>query len=1073
MRQGAPSNANPVDPRAWEAMQEAARQAGMPLDEWLRARVLGTGGMEAASPAPAPSGDANLPAEPPAEPHRGSRTGPRQEGLISALDSLNRRIGALLSEPARGEGGTAGSFLRRRPEPQRPEAPASSAFDRRLGEIVRTVETLNKKLDVPETSMIAPGEPALDAAVAEITAHQRALEAAPSLPEPPVPAEPEPAPARSGDAGDGNVPVNLSGLERQLNLIADQMQELRNAIPMGTAIDALHADVAEMKRALGELAPRSVVEELENAIAVLTARLDDGSDAGGAKAEMARALGELGGLIEGLRPPESHARLAEDIEALTRKIDIVNAKTVDGATIARLQAQTAELREIIDRTLSMDAVRLLAEQIEALVVKIDRIASPDENLIRHVVATLESRIDALGAKIDAEATARADFAPFGDLNRRLDELQASVAGAVRAAPEGMEALLQGLVERVERLGRRKGGAEDGSTDRALAALEQQLGALADRIGASMIEPGQIANIERGLGDLFIQMEEARASAVAAAEKSARDVAAEFAATLPTDGVAAIRRNLADLESRQETTERRTFDTLEAVHETLERVVDRIASLEQPGDLPVVARTEPYAAPLARSVIADAAAPISTPDATEPAPDAPQGDVEAVSTDEVRLPDDYPLEPGSGDPRQRPSAWARVAQSEAALQELALRPEESPQRADFIAAARRAAQSAAGQPASSREDGVPRAGSRLSRLFTRARLPLLIAVSSAAMALVALQLIGGLRGNAPRTSSAEPAATTADPSGAAAIPTSAAPAQVVTVAPATPPRGLQPTADAMANAPSAGLVGIPDVLAQPASPLPGSVPAPAGDITGSIPPAATPAAPGTGNLPEAVGSASLRSAAIAGNQAAAYEIGARFAEGRGVSQDLARAAYWFEQATAKGSAPAAYRLAALLDKGADGVIRDTVRARKLYAEAAEAGNVRAMHNLAVLLAEGVNGQPDYKQASDWFLKAAERGVRDSQYNLGVLYARGLGVKADLAESWKWFSLAANQGDAEAARKRDEVETRLAKPTLVAARFAVQTWSPMMTDDAANIVAANPDWDKAEAPQPVKRKTASRS
>ena len=84
----------------------------------------------------------------------------------------------------------------------------------------------------------------------------------------------------------------------------------------------------------------------------------------------------------------------------------------------------------------------------------------------------------------------------------------------------------------------------------------------------------------------------------------------------------------------------------------------------------------------------------------------------------------------------------------------------------------------------------------------------------------------------------------------------------------------------------------------------------------------------------------------------------------------------------------------------------------------------MHNLAVMNAEGAGGgKPDYAEAAQWFRKAGQLGIRDSQFNLGILYARGLGVPQDLVQSWLWFSLAAQQGDADAAKKRDEVAAKM--------------------------------------------------
>jgi localization factor PodJL len=117
---------------------------------------------------------------------------------------------------------------------------------------------------------------------------------------------------------------------------------------------------------------------------------------------------------------------------------------------------------------------------------------------------------------------------------------------------------------------------------------------------------------------------------------------------------------------------------------------------------------------------------------------------------------------------------------------------------------------------------------------------------------------------------------------------------------------------------------------------------------------------------------------------------------------------------------------------------------------------------VLDADGGGRTPNYKSASIWFKKAAERGVADSQYNLGILYARGIGVEQNLAESFKWFSLAAAQGDADAARKRDDVTKRLDQPSLAAARQAIQNFVPeKQPDEAINVAAPAGGWDPAPA------------
>ncbi len=217
---------------------------------------------------------------------------------------------------------------------------------------------------------------------------------------------------------------------------------------------------------------------------------------------------------------------------------------------------------------------------------------------------------------------------------------------------------------------------------------------------------------------------------------------------------------------------------------------------------------------------------------------------------------------------------------------------------------------------------------------------------------------------------------------------------------------------------------------------GSISRPAGNSQATRPAAASkqPGAPLGDRLPIAIGGPRLRSAAVAGDGAAAYEVAVRYAEGRGVPVDMEEAARWYERAASKGLTPAQFRYASLLEKG-QGVKKDLAQARRLYLAAAAKGNSKAMHNLAVLYAEGIDGKPDYGTAVQWFRKAAQRGIADSQYNLGVLCARGLGTAKSYAEAYKWFALAAAQGDKESAKKRDDIAAHIDAAALAAAQQAV--------------------------------------
>ncbi len=213
------------------------------------------------------------------------------------------------------------------------------------------------------------------------------------------------------------------------------------------------------------------------------------------------------------------------------------------------------------------------------------------------------------------------------------------------------------------------------------------------------------------------------------------------------------------------------------------------------------------------------------------------------------------------------------------------------------------------------------------------------------------------------------------------------------------------------------------------------------------------APDAASLPMPPVSDALRTAALGDDAQAAYEIGVRFADGRGVDANPDAAMKWLSVAVARGSVPAAYRLGTLYEYSA----RNTIEARRLYAFAAERGNLRAMHNLGVLATEGVDGQPDWAGAVSWFRKAAQQGLADSQHNLGVIYARGLAGETDLVEAFKWFAVAAAQGDTSSARKRDEVARRADAALLTRAQAMAAAFVPAVPDAKANTVSAKPEWN----------------
>ena len=898
----------------------------------------------------------------------------------------------------------------------------------------------------PAPQMAPPRTGNLDRVAAEIAARQRVLngelprQAAPHLEVAPQPRALPPV-------------QDLSGLEEQLHRITDQIETLRRP-GVEEAINALRGELAEIGHALNDAMPRQALDTIERQVQGLSQRIAEGRQAGvdgDTLHGIEHGLAEVRDALQGLTPAENLVGFNEAVGVLAEKMDLIVAQK-DPATLQQLESAITTLRGISTHIASNETVRQLADDVALLADKVDRIANA--SAAGEALASLEQRIGAL-----ADALAK----------------RSQNGGQV---PLGLEALVNSLTSKIEQLQMSRG---DGV---AAGHLEDRIVKLVERLDASDNRLGNLEAIERGLADLLIHIEDMRAQKGQGGVRNDADT---------------LKHDLA-----------RTQDTLDKLTGTLSHVVDRLGiieqgilgeqheaplELDQPLTMPVgrlAARPVPIetvlAPPPALPPVRPAAAPVSAPAPAWPEPKRaplPGKNRPLLNPD---LPPDLPLEPGSGPPTMRGNLAARIAASEAALGDANPPAATAPAgKSGFLSAARRAAQVALSQPTpptpraalwSDIEQPAEDAAPSLREKLTRRVKSLLVSASVIAIVIGGLQ-IGATYfdlGQTPRSQLARDGGLNVD----AKVARDASADR--TTNPAVAERRPEPPLPG--SLPSSAALGI---TTQPAVPLDPQIPAAAfssvpslsggaalnnGDITGSISkPTGRGAAPAIENkLPIAIGGLALRSAADAGNAAAAYEVAVRFAEGRSVPANIEEAARWFGKAAREGIAPAQFRLGSLYEKGT-GVKKDLAQARRLYTAAAAQGNAKAMHNLAVLYAEGVEGKPDYTAATTWFQKAAARGVSDSQYNLGILCARGLGTEQNLTDSYKWFALAADQGDREAAKKRDEVAAKLDPKALAAAQQAVKTWTAEPQPEAATTVPApEGGWDRSstDATPPAKPK-----
>ena len=981
----------------------------------------------------------------------------------------------------------------------------------------------------------------------------------------------------------------IESIENEIRSLARRIDDTRQSGIDSQALAGIERALSEIREVLRSLTPAEQLAGYDEAIRNLTAKLDQilrANDDPSTIHQLESAIAALRAIVANVASNDALARLSEDVHVLSSRVDQLARADRYADSFAIIEKRIAALATSIENRERRPVVHEISEHIEnalrAMSDRLDRIpvgSSNSEN-IENALRALADRLDrmpvdssnsenienalrALADRLDRMPVGssnsenienalraladRLDRMPVGSSNSenienavraladRLDRMPVSsstfenIENAVRALADRLDRMPVGTsnFENIEnavraladRLDRMPVGSDNVS---AFAHLEQRVTYLLERLEATADHPsGNLGRVEEGLQDILHQLERQHASLATFAANGRNEQAASEGG-LPD----LVKRELADVRFSQAETDRHTQDSLEAVHNTLGHVVDRLTTIE--GDLraarvqmPATQSEAPSAAEyVPPPPVAFDAAPASAfeahalvqtnplPVAIEPQPEIPnpaamQDHFDAAprefhsasiaataaavvprtiseilephaaparATIETTLPPDHPLEPGTR-PGRAASPSERIAASESAISEIPAAPREPVSTSSFIAAARRAAQAAAAAPPPEKASrGAAKASgggqNKESYTITSKIRSLLVGASVVVIVLGTFKMAMTLldtSGIPPAMENSSEPRSSATPSGNDGA-GSAMPSQVAPSMTSPTPIGKQSfnnylpdSADGLAS------VAIPQNIAVPPA-------SSANDVTGTLQvldiapnraKLASISIPPSERLPEAIGGPILRAAALKGDPSAAYEVGLRFAEGKGIAANYDEAVKWFDRAAQAGVVPAIFRLGTFYEKGL-AVRRDVDIARRYYLQAAGRGNAKAMHNLAVLDADGGGKGANYDSAVQWFRKAADRGVADSQYNLGILYARGIGVEQNLAESYKWFSLAAAQGDVDAGNKRDDVTKRLDAQSLAAARLAIQTFTPeLQPDDAANVAAPAGGWDSAPA------------
>ncbi|MDF2119989.1 hypothetical protein PY365_30955 [Roseiarcaceae bacterium H3SJ34-1] len=864
----------------------------------------------------------------------------------------------------------------------------------------------------------------------------------------------------------------LTALQKDIANLAASIETIRTELSQRASvvqaapseIDLLRKQIGEMNAAVAALAPREAFASLESATRELIQRVESSRQEGVREtilepietlvSHLQRAMAEFS-------PRATIDTIKREIGVIAQNVATVGSASVDTATLAKLNDQTREIRDLLvaaaARPMPIDNIE---RQVTGLAQRMDLIAqrgstpsgsqavSESVEAIRATIErtlptallhTLEQRVEALGRKIDEAVYAEQQpAAPIE--TRALEEMMRDIAARLDRPQTVVNNDLSQLEDSMRELARRVDTAgQQGATPAAFDALQEQIERLAHRLDQSDASLGKLPDLHRSIADIIGMLEENRVASVNAAEKAAREALSQIGAVGAQDNAlrAQIAQEIASLRNGQDATDRKTRATLTAVHETLEKVVDRLAMIEDgidhkpslpratldplvqasnapadfddpsatlaSGQAPSFARPastsayadEPSAKGLGRQVSGDDILRASRVDPAQRPMRAPPAEAPPVN-----LEDNILLEPGSGStPPRRSQAAAGRSEStrgvqQAAAQAAAFELDETPGSAQqsFIAAARRAREAAisesAGQARSSARGEAPqRASSDNTLAEARARAKAAAAALAAAETVDETRSLGAIgRARAFLNQRKRPI--------------------LLSLAGIVLALGALTVMRSMSEAPppDRATVGALQPIQRDASQ---KIQTQA--WTKGRPASAGNSSPVTADEVAALGNNFVRDPnPVAPSETSSFKLPPQ-------QQALAKP----DAKTDAAKTDAAKTDAAKLDASPVGSIPEETKGLPMalpsapkgtdLRTAATGGNPAAQFELAARLFEGRTMPRDLAQAAQWFEKAALQDFAPAQYRLGSLYEKGLGVTRDTARAKTLYQRAADHGN----------------------------------------------------------------
>jgi localization factor PodJL len=416
-----------VHPDARDVAREAARRSGLSVGAWLNSLIIEAADKDVPPDepgTPVPHGAGPLrnprPAAPPAADHIAS--------IGRQIDELKWRIDTLSRDDSTRHAAVSAAT----------EEMRSARLAEAIARIDSQLERLGgKKRAAPAERNEVEPDTGVDAALAEITARQHALDdefAQPQLFDSPA--------AEPADKRATGHPAESSAIEQQLADIAAQIKALQGSMHF----DGLAADLA---RTIEQATPKKSIEAVEEQLRHLAGQIEEARSF--APAEhlnlLRNDIAEIGRSIAGAMPPQAVAAIELQVRGLAEEVNKLRQPLSAREVADALRKDFAEIGSALRESMPQHAGASVEEQMRVLTAEIGKLFPPVRSeeiaealrkdladiadTLKNAVppgalASLEQEVRALGARIEENRASLQDHPVIAEIQHSLADLRAFI-----------------------------------------------------------------------------------------------------------------------------------------------------------------------------------------------------------------------------------------------------------------------------------------------------------------------------------------------------------------------------------------------------------------------------------------------------------------------------------------------------------------------------------------------------------------------------------------------------------------------------------------------------------------------